>query len=116
MDETLKDLAEYIAAAGGAAVDSWTIERDELTITVAATDIVPLLRLLRDDARFGFVNLTDICGVDWPSREKRFDVVYHLLSPRQNARVRVKIMTDETSPVPSVTSVFAAPPRASDSY
>jgi NADH-quinone oxidoreductase subunit C len=107
MDETLKDLAEYIAAAGGAAVDSWTIERDELTITVAATDIVPLLRLLRDDARFGFVNLTDICGVDWPSREKRFDVVYHLLSPRQNARVRVKIMTDETSPVPSVTSVFA---------
>jgi len=107
MDETLKDLAEYIAAAGGAAVDSWTIERDELTITVAATDIVPLLRLLRDDARFGFVNLTDICGVDWPSRENRFDVVYHLLSPRQNARVRVKIMTDETSPVPSVTSVFA---------
>jgi NADH-quinone oxidoreductase subunit C len=107
MDETLKDLAEYIAAAGGAAVDSRTIERDDLTSTVAATDIVPLLRLLRDDARFGFVNLTDICGVDWPSREKRFDVVYHLLSPRQNARVRVKIMTDETSPVPSVTSVFA---------
>jgi len=107
MDETLKDLAEYIAAAGGAAVDSWTMVHDELTITVAATDIVPLLRLLRDDARFGFVNLTDICGVDWPSREKRFDVVYHLLSPRQNVRVRVKIMTDETTPVPSVTSVFA---------
>jgi len=107
MDETLKDLAEYIAAAGGNAVDSWTIEHDELTIAVAATDIVPFLRLLRDDARFGFVNLTDICGVDWPSREKRFDVVYHLLSPRQNVRVRVKIMTDEMTSVPSVTSVFA---------
>jgi NADH-quinone oxidoreductase subunit C len=107
MDETLKDLAEYIAAAGGAAVDSWTIDYDELTVTVAAIDAVNFLRLLRDDPRTGFVNLTDICGVDWPSREKRFDVVYHLLSPRQNVRVRVKVMTDEATPVPSVTSVFA---------
>ena len=70
----------------------------------AYTDLV---RLLRDDARFGFVNLTDICGVDWPGREKRFDVVYHLLSPRQNVRVRVKVMTDETTPIPSATPVFA---------
>lgn len=107
MDETLNDLAEYVAAASGETIDSWTIDRGELTITVAANQIVPFLRLLRDDARFGFVSLIDICGVDWPGRERRFDVVYHLLSPRQNARVRVKVMTDETTPIPSVTPVFA---------
>ena len=107
MDETLKDLAEYIAAARAEAIDSWEIDRGELTIAVAASEIVPFLRLLRDDARFGFVSLIDICGVDWPAREKRFDVVYHLLSPRQNVRVRVKVVTDETTLVPSVTPVFA---------
>ncbi|HET7716200.1 MAG TPA: NADH-quinone oxidoreductase subunit C, partial [Bauldia sp.] len=56
--------------------------------------------------RLAFVNIIDICGVDWPSREKRFDVVYHLLSPRQNARIRLKVMTDEATPVPSLTAVY----------
>jgi NADH-quinone oxidoreductase subunit C len=107
MDEALNDLAEYVAAAGGEAIDTWTIERGELTITAAPSEIVSFLRLLRDDPRFGFVSLIDVCGVDWPAREKRFDVVYHLLSPRQNIRIRVKVMTDETTPVPSVTPVFA---------
>jgi len=107
MDESLNDLAEYIAAAAGETIAGWTIDRSELTIEVAANQIVPFLRMLRDDARFGFVNLTDICGVDWPGRERRFDVVYHLLSPRQNARVRVKVTTDEATPIPSVTPVFA---------
>lgn len=107
MDETLKDLAEFIAAATGDVVDSWTVDRDELTITVGTSEIVPFLRLLRDDARFGFVSLIDICGVDWPARERRFDVVYHLLSPRQNVRVRVKVATDEATPIPSATPVFA---------
>jgi len=106
MEEALQDLAEYLAAARGDAIDTWTIERGELSVTVAASEILPFLRLLRDDARFGFVNLIDICGVDWPSREKRFDVVYHLLSPRQNLRIRVKVMTDEDTPIPSVTAVF----------
>jgi len=107
MDEALNDLAEYVAAAGGEAIDTWTIERGELTITAAPSEIVSFLRLLRDDPRFGFVSLIDVCGVDWPAREKRFDVVYHLLSPRQNIRIRVKVMTDETTPVPSVPPVFA---------
>lgn len=106
MEEALQDLAEYIAAARRDTIDTWTIERGELTVTVAASEIVPFLRLLRDDARFAFVNLIDICGVDWPSREKRFDVVYHLLSPRQNLRIRIKVMTDEDTPVPSATPVF----------
>ncbi len=106
MDETLKELAEYIAAARPEAVVEWHVAYGELTITVAANEIVPFVRLLRDDARLGFVNLTDICGVDWPQREKRFDVVYHLLSPRQNVRIRLKVLTDETTPVPSITPVF----------
>jgi NADH-quinone oxidoreductase subunit C len=106
MDETLRDLAEYIAATRGDAIDEWTIARGELTVTVAATEIVPFVRFLRDDARLAFVSLIDVCGVDWPQREKRFDVVYHFLSPRQNVRIRLKVMTDETTPVPSITPVF----------
>jgi NADH-quinone oxidoreductase subunit C len=106
MDETLRDLAEYIAATRGDAVDEWTIARSELTVTVAANEIVPFVRFLRDDARLAFVSLIDVCGVDWPQREKRFDVVYHFLSPRQNVRIRLKVMTDETTPVPSITPVF----------
>jgi NADH-quinone oxidoreductase subunit C len=104
MDEKLKELAETIVAARPATV--WHIAYGELTITVAGADIVPLVRFLRDDQRLGFVNLTDVCGVDWPQREKRFDIVYHLLSPKLNVRLRVKVTTDEATPVPSITGVF----------
>ena len=106
MDETLRELGEYIAAARGEAVADWHIAWGELTVVVAASDIVPFVRFLRDDPRLAFINLTDVCGVDWPQREKRFDVVYHFLSPRQNARIRVKVSTDEATPVPSITPVF----------
>jgi NADH-quinone oxidoreductase subunit C len=106
LDETLKELAEYIAAARPDAVIGWHVAFGELTMTVAGNEIVPFVRLLRDDARLGFVNLTDICGLDWPQREKRFDVVYHLMSPRQNIRIRLKVATDEETPVPSITPVF----------
>lgn len=106
MDETLTELAEYIAATHSGTVDGSKIALGELTLTVTAGEIVPLLRFLRDDARLAFVSLIDICGVDWPAREKRFDVVYHLLSPRQNVRIRIKVATDEATPVPSATPVF----------
>ncbi len=106
MDETLKELGDYIAATRGDAVADWRIAHDELTVIVAAQEIVAFVRFLRDDPRLAFINLTDVCGVDWPQREKRFDVVYHFLSPRQNARIRVKVMTDESSPVPSITPIF----------
>ena len=106
MGETLTELGEYMAAARPQAVLEWHVALGELTLTVAAGEIVPFAEMLRDDPRLAFVNLTDLCGVDWPSREKRFDVVYHLLSPRHNVRVRVKVMTDEETPVPSITSVF----------
>jgi len=106
LDETLHELGEYIAAARGDAVAEWQVAYGELTVTVAAGDIVPFVRYLRDDPRLAFINLTDVCGVDWPRRDKRFDVVYHFLSPRQNMRIRVKVMTDEDTPVPSITPVF----------
>jgi NADH-quinone oxidoreductase subunit C len=75
-------------------------------MTVQPEEIVAFVGFLHDDARLAFVNLIDICGVDWPARQKRFDVVYHFLSPRQNQRIRLKVMTDEETPVPSITSVF----------
>ena len=81
----------------------------ELTLEVAPEDIVRVITFLRDDPQTQFVNLTDLCGVDYPEREKRFDVVYHLLSPRQNQRIRVKVATGEDDPVPSICDVFPAP-------
>jgi NADH-quinone oxidoreductase subunit C len=73
---------------------------------VTPAEIVHLVRALRDDPRLVFVCFIDICGVDYPSREKRFDVVYHFLSPTQNARIRLKVATDEDTPVPSITGIF----------
>ncbi|MDX2290308.1 MAG: NADH-quinone oxidoreductase subunit C [Hyphomicrobiaceae bacterium] len=81
---------------------------DELTIRIAREHIVQAMKFLRDDSKCRFEVLIDICGVDWPAREKRFDVVYHLLAPRLNQRLRVKIETDEKTPVPSLVDVFSA--------
>jgi NADH-quinone oxidoreductase subunit C len=107
-DETLNELGEYIAGKLGAAVVSWQVKHGELTLVAEAEQIVPVLKTLRDDGRCRFELLIDICGVDWPARARRFDVVYHLLSPRINQRIRVKVETDEMSPVPSSVAVFPA--------
>lgn len=108
MAQTLQDLAEHIAGSLVGAVQSKTIAFGELTLDVAREDIINVLTFLRDDAKCRFEVLIDICGVDWPAREERFDVVYHLLSPRLNQRVRVKLKTDESTPVDSVIPVFSA--------
>ncbi len=81
---------------------------DELTLTVKRADIVSALTKLRDDPDLRFEQLIDLCGVDYPARPERFDVVYHLLSPRKNVRLRVKVATDEVTPVASVIEVFPA--------
>lgn len=106
MDETLKELGEHIEAALQDSLWSWKVAFGELTIVVSLSSIIDVVRFLRDDASCRFVNLTDVCGVDYPGRERRFDVVYHLLSPIQNLRIRVKVETDEDTPVPSITPVF----------
>jgi NADH-quinone oxidoreductase subunit C len=106
MDETLQRLGETIAGALAGAVTGHSIAYGELTVTANAADIVKVTTFLRDDERCRFINIIDVTAVDWPSREKRFDVVYHFLSPTKNTRVRVKVETDEATPVPSITDVF----------
>jgi len=106
MDDRLNQLGQTIAAELGGAVVSHAVAFHELTVAAQAEDIVRVLTFLRDDPRCQFTCIIDVTAVDWPSRERRFDVVYHLLSPRQNMRVRVKAETDETTPVPSVIGVF----------
>lgn len=108
MDETLVDLGEHIAGELAEYGVATSIACGELTVSVDAGHIVQVLRFLRDDPSCRFACFIDICGVDYPARDKRFDVVYHLLSPYQNTRVRVKIMTDEDTPVPSAVDVFPA--------
>jgi NADH-quinone oxidoreductase subunit C len=107
MAEALKELGEQIAGSLAAAVLSKTIAHGELTLNVARERILEVLTFLRDEPQCRFEVLIDICGVDWPAREQRFDVVYHLLSPRLNQRIRVKLKTDETTPVPSAVGVFS---------
>ncbi len=106
MDETLQRLGETITGALAGSVTGYSVAYGELTITANAADIVKVATFLRDDERCRFVNITDVTAVDWPSREKRFDVVYHFLSPTKNVRIRVKVETDEATPVPSIIDVF----------
>jgi NADH-quinone oxidoreductase subunit C len=82
------------------------VAKGELTIAARAADIVKVVTFLRDDPGCQFFAFVDVTAVDWPQREKRFDVVYHLLSPTKNWRVRIKVETDENTPVPSIIDVF----------
>lgn len=79
---------------------------DGLVMTVPAAEIVKTMQHLREDAALEFKQLLDITGVDYPDRAQRFEVVYQLLSLTQNMRLRVKVVTDEDSPVPSITSIY----------
>jgi NADH-quinone oxidoreductase subunit C len=106
MDEMLDRLGATIKDALGESVAAYEVAFGELAVTVKAADIVKVATFLRDDAACQFINIIDVTAVDWPSREQRFDVVYHLLSPRLNQRIRVKAATDEVTPVPSLIDVF----------
>jgi NADH-quinone oxidoreductase subunit C len=104
----LTELGEHVSKSLGAAVAGSHISHGELTLEVARDKIVDVLTFLRDDPQCRFEVLIDICGVDWPARAARFDVVYHLLSPRLNQRIRVKLETDEQTPIASAVGVFPA--------
>lgn len=108
IDESLSELQEYVTGKLAAAVIDSQMTFGELTLRVSRDEIVRVMKLLRDDARCRFEVLIDICGVDWPARAERFDVVYHLLSPRNNQRIRVKVTTDDVTPVASIIEVFPA--------
>ncbi len=108
MTAALEDLAKHVEAELGGKMLSRSIALGELTLVVAADDIGSILTTLRDDKECLFEQLVDICGVDYPERARRFDVVYHLLSPRKNQRIRVKCEADEENPVPSIVELFPA--------
>ncbi len=107
MNEALSELASHLGAELEGKVARFQDSYGELTLIVERERIIEVLRFLRDDAQCRFVNLVDICGVDYPQRAERFEVVYHLLSPRQNLRIRVKTSTDEDTPLESATGVYA---------
>lgn len=106
MNDSLEELGKTIAEALPGSVSGHSVANGELTITANAPDIVKVATFLRDDPRCQFFAFVDVTAIDWPGRARRFDVVYHLLSPTKNRRIRIKIETDELTPVPSVTDVF----------
>ncbi len=104
--EKLVATANHIQEKMAANIVSSEFQRDEFCVTVKPQSIMAFLTFLRDDAQCQFKQLQDVCGVDYPERPMRFDVVYNLLSLKNNNRIRVKIQTDEKTPVDSVTGVF----------
>ena len=102
----LEELAGTVEPLLGEVLVDRTIAHGELTMLVQGEAIVRVLTVLRDEPTLLFKELVDLCGVDYPARERRFDVVYHLLSVRHNLRLRIKVETDEATPVPSVREVF----------
>ncbi len=108
MDLALQDLGEYLSIALADEIIETSIERDELMAVVRRETVAKTMAFLRDDVNCQFRQLMDVCGADYPGREERFEVVYNLLSLTHNRRIRVKVRTDEDTPVPSVTQVFSS--------
>src|SRR5260370_10919450 len=106
MGDALTSLGEKIVAGLGGAATGHSIAFGQLTVAVHADRIVEVVKFLRDDAGCRFVSFIDVTAVDYPGREKRFDVVYHLLSPTLNERIRIRAEADESTQVPSIIDVF----------
>ena len=87
-------------------IQQFSVRQDELTLYVAPSAVIPVLTFLRDHSQCQFKSVMDISGVDFPERDKRFEVVYHLLSTKHTGRIRVKTYTSEADPVPSAVEVF----------
>ncbi|HKV14404.1 MAG TPA: NADH-quinone oxidoreductase subunit C [Reyranella sp.] len=103
----MDELGDYIARKSGATTGI-AVRLGELMLETAPDKLVALLTFLKTDPKCLFAELMDVCGVDWPEREKRFDVVYNLLSLQNNQRIRVKVATDEATPVPSAAAVYSS--------
>ena len=106
MSEALQMLGEMIARALPGAVTGHGIAHGELTVMAKSSEIANVIRFLRDDETCQFISFIDVTAVDWPGRERRFDVVYHLLSPVRNMRIRIKIEVGEDEPVDSIIGIF----------
>ncbi|KAI0343937.1 NADH dehydrogenase [Trametopsis cervina] len=110
--EALHTYGAYLTQCLPKFVQQFTVLRDELTIHVAPSALLPVLAFLRDHATAQFKSVMDVTAVDFPEREKRFEVVYHLLSVKHATRVRVKTYASEVDPVPSAAGLF----RGADWY
>jgi NADH-quinone oxidoreductase subunit C len=108
MTATLHELGDYVAAAFPDDVANPRVAHGELMLEVRRQGIARVLAYLRDDPNCLFTILADLCGVDYPERPERFDVVYNLLSLRHNRRIRLKVTADEENPVPSAVGVYSA--------
>jgi NADH-quinone oxidoreductase subunit C len=108
MDDALQALGDAVSAALPGAILSVSTAYGELTLEIDPTRLIETVRHLRDDSSCLFVSFVDLTAVDYPTRAQRFEVVTHLLSPRHNRRIRVKIATDEDTPVPSLCEIYPA--------
>ena len=106
MNQALHDFGDYVAAALPRHVLSTEVANDELVVRVDQEGLLRVLTFLRDDQNSQFKQLMDVTAVDHPDQEQRFDIVYNLLSTKQNQRIRVKLATDESTPVPTVIGIF----------
>jgi len=104
MSAALEKLGAAVLKKAKCLISTAEVAFGELTLTAPAGTVVEALTVLRD--QFEFQQLIDLCGVDYPDRPLRFEVVYHLLSLTKNVRVRLKVATDEDTPVPSITPVY----------
>jgi len=108
MDQALIELGDHIQGSlGGGDITAVKVAYGELIIGARREAIERVLQFLRDDAACSFKLLLDVCGVDYPDRAERFEIVYNLLSLNHNHRVRVKVSTDDATPVPTVSAVFS---------
>lgn len=108
MSDVLQQLGEYIASKTGSRALSWSVEKGELIVWTTPVHVVHLMEFLRDDASCQFRQCVDVTAVDYPARPMRFELVYNLLSHRKNLRIRIKLETDEATPVPSIAGVHPA--------
>ena len=107
MNQALKELGEYIPAQAARHAERVEFVHDQLIVWTSPESLLALMTFLRDDQRCQFRLLCDICGVDYPERAARFEVVYNLLSLNHNLRIRVKLAADEATAVPSITSLYS---------
>ena len=108
MDESLLGLGDHVAASVPGAVIDRAVAHGELTLVLDPARLVETVKFLRDDPACLFICFIDLTAVDYPEREQRFDVVTHLLSPKYIRRIRIKVATDERTPVASLTDFYPA--------
>ena len=105
--QALQELGDHLTQSLGGGAERFEIVRGEAILWVPASALIEVMTFLRDDPKCLFKMVVDICGVDYPEREQRFEVVYNLLSLKHNLRLRVKVATGEDQPVPSVAGIYS---------